>query len=172
MMVLFFIILSLILFLLSKAMKRDVINIKTRYKIQEGMITYSDLSKPAKVFFSKRFRIAGKPDYIIKKNKHYIPVEFKTSKSYQPQNSHIFQLAGYCHLLEENFGGFVPYGILVYNDIYEYEVPFDPKLRYEFEYTLKNMRNAIKTGKISRNHSDFNRCKSCSMRTYCQAKLS
>ncbi len=39
--------------------------------IQDGKITYSDLSKPGKPFFSKRYRIVGKPDYIVKKNKRY-----------------------------------------------------------------------------------------------------
>jgi len=73
--------------------------------------------------------------------------------------------------LEENYGGFVPYGILVYNDMYQYKIPFDPKIRFEFESTVKNMRHIMKTGRITRNHSNYQRCKSCSMQTYCNAKL-
>jgi hypothetical protein len=53
--------------------------VKKKYKIPEGKITYSDLNKPAKPYFSKRYRITGKPDYIIKRNKDFIPVEMKTS---------------------------------------------------------------------------------------------
>ena len=144
---------------------------KTKYRIQEGRIIYSDLNKPEKPFFSKRYRIVGKPDYVVRMNKHYIPIEVKTGLRNKPQKSHIFQLAGYCHLLEENYGVFVPYGILVYNNMYQYKIPFDPKIRFEFESILKNMRNSMKTGIILRNHNDYNRCKSCSMQTYCDDRL-
>ena len=163
--------LSVLLITISKIIRRNVRNLKTENKIQDGKITYSDLSKPGKPFFSKRYRIVGKPDYIVKKNKRYIPVEVKTGTHNDPQKNHIFQLASYCHLLEENYGGFVPYGILVYNNTYQYKIPFDPKIRFEFENTLKNMRNAMKTGRITRNHNDYYKCKNCSMQIYCKDKL-
>lgn len=156
---------------ISKRISTDVNKLKTKHKIQEGKITYSDLNTLAKPLFSKRYRISGKPDYIIKKNNFYIPVEVKTGWHCQPQKNHIFQLAGYCHLLEENYGGFVPYGILVYNDRYQYRIPFDPRIRFEFESTVKNMRHTMKTGRVTRNHSNSYKCKSCSMRTYCDVKL-
>lgn len=156
---------------ISRKIYRDANKLKEKHGIQKGKIAYSDLDKPGKPFFSKRFRITGKPDYIVKKNKRYIPVEVKTGSRTEPQKNHIFQLASYCQLLEENYGGFVPYGILVYNNSYQYKIPFDPKLRYEFEYTLRTMRNIMRTGKISRNHDFSFRCKSCSMRTYCDVKI-
>jgi len=168
---LFLILLSITLIAISKRLHNNVKNLKTKHKIPEGKIAYSDLNKPSKPFFSKRYRITGKPDYIVKKNKRYIPVEFKTGAHNEPQKSHIFQLASYCHLLEENYGSFVPYGMLIYNDMYQYRIPFDPKTRFEFESTLKNMRNTMKTGKITRNHNDSFKCKGCSMRTYCDIKL-
>ena len=156
---------------ISKIICRNVRNLKNEHAIADGKITYSDLSKPGKPFFSKRYRIAGKPDYIVKKNKRYIPVEVKTGTHNDPQKNHIFQLASYCHLLEENYGGFVPYGILVYNNTHQYKIQFDPKIRFEFENTLKNMRNAMKTGRIARNHNDCYKCKNCSMQIYCEDKL-
>jgi len=163
--------LSVVLLIISKKIYRDTKNLKNKYKIQDGRITYSDLYKPGKPFFSKRYRITGKPDYIVKNNKRYIPIEVKTGLHNKPQKNHIFQLAGYCHLLEENYGGFVPYGILVYNNMYQYKIPFNPRIRFEFESTLKNMRYSMKTGKIIRNHNNYNKCKSCSMQTYCDVKL-
>jgi CRISPR-associated exonuclease Cas4 len=163
--------LSIILIAVSKIIHRNVRNLKTKYKIPEGRIAYSDLNKPSKTFFSKRYRITGKPDYIVKKNKRYIPVEVKTGSHNEPQKNHIFQLAGYCHLLEENYGSFVPYGILIYNDRYQYKIPFDPRIRFEFESTVKNMRNIMKTSSVTRNHSNSYKCKSCSMRRYCDVKL-
>ncbi len=162
---------SVSLIAVSKILHRNVRKLKIKHKIPNGKIDYSDLNKPGKPFFSKRYRITGKPDYIIKKDKHYIPVEVKTGFHSEPQKNHIFQLAGYCHLLEENYGGFVPFGILVYNNMYQYKIPFNPKVRFEFESTLKNMRHVMKTDRVSRNHSNPNRCKNCSMRSNCNNKL-
>ena len=155
----------------SKQIHREVKKIKSKHKIQDGKIKYSDLNKPGKPFFSKRYKITGKPDYIILKDKHYIPVEVKLGAYKNPQKSHIFQLAGYCQLIEENYGEFVPFGVLVYNDGSQYKIPFNPSLRFEFESTLKIMRYTLKTGRIVRNHMDSFKCKNCSMRTYCDVTL-
>ena len=141
------------------------------YKIQQGNIAYSDLNKPAKPFFSKRYRITGKPDYIIQKDNCFIPVEIKTGRQYSPQKNHVFQLAAYCHLLEENYGCFVPYGILVYGSNKQYKIPFDPKIRYELESVIKKMRILLKNKNFVRNHNDSNKCINCSMRVYCKNKL-
>ena len=163
---------AILLIALSKRMHKDVHTLRTRHNIQEGEITYSDLNIPAKPFFSPRYRITGKPDYITKKNNRYIPVEVKTGQHHKPQIHHIFQLATYCQLLEEHYGGLVPYGMLVYNDTsQQYKIPFDPKLRFELESTIKRMRHVIKKGELVRNHQDPHRCTQCSMRSYCQMKL-
>ena len=63
----------------------------------------------------------------------FIPIEVKTGGYTEPQESHILQLAAYCHLLEENYNKFVPYGILIYSDISKFKIPFDPKTRFELE---------------------------------------
>ena len=152
-------------------MSRKVNRLKKKYKIQQGRIIYSDLNKPAKPSFSKRYRISGKPDYIIQKKDSYIPVELKTGIYNTPQKNHVFQLATYCHLLEENYNVFVPYGILVLNNHVEYKIPFNPKIRFELENTVKKMRYLLKTSKITRNHDDLYRCKNCSMRGYCNIKI-
>jgi len=163
--------LSLILIQISKTIKKNVKDIKKRHKIQTGKITYSDLNKPAKPFFSRRYKIAGKPDYIIKKNNTYIPVELKNSRQNQPQKNHIYQLAAYCQLLEENYGDFVPYGVLVYNNTHQYKIPFDPKIRFDLETTLKKMRGLLNNKKVKRNHNEPNKCINCSMKNYCYDKL-
>lgn len=157
--------------IISKITQKKVKKLKKKHKIQDGKITYQDLNKPAKPFFSKRYGITGKPDYIIKKNNYFIPIEVKTGVYDRPQKNHILQLIAYCHLLEENSGRFVPYGMLVYSDISEHKIPFDPKIRFEFESTIKNMRQIMKTGIITRNHNDLFRCKNCSMRSYCDTKI-
>ena len=162
---------ALIFLILSKRIIRKVNNIKTINKIQDGRITYSDLNIRAKPLFSNRYKIAGKPDYIIKKNSQYIPVEVKSGVYNLPQKNHALQLAAYCQLVEENFNSFVPYGVLVYNKSNQYKISFDPKLRYELELSIKNMRNILKTRSVSRNHQEKNRCRNCSMRSYCKMKI-
>jgi len=141
------------------------------HKIQDGKITYSDLNAPAKPLFSRRYRIAGKPDYIVKKNDRYIPVEVKTGVYNAPQKNHVLQLAAYCQLVEENYRNFVPHGVLVYDKTKQYRIPFDPKLRFELEQSIKKMRYIIQTGQLERNHNEYHKCKSCSMRTYCEMKI-
>ena len=121
--------------------------------------------------FSYQFRIAGKPDYIVKKNSQYIPVEVKTGSYNIPQKNHVLQLAAYCQLLEETYNSFVPYGVLVYNNLNQFKIPFNPKLRFDLEQSIKNMKYTLQNGLISRNHNDNNRCRNCSMRFYCEMKL-
>lgn len=157
--------------LISKTLSRNAVKTKDEQRIQRGKITYSDLNKPAKPFFSKKYRIAGKPDYIVQRNGRFIPVELKTGSRNEPQRNHVFQLASYCQLLEENYGAFVPYGVLVYNNMYQYRIPFDPGTRFELESTVRAMRQNLRTGNIIRNHNEVSRCIHCSMREHCPSKI-
>jgi CRISPR-associated exonuclease Cas4 len=159
------------LILISKILRIKADDVKRTHKIQDGTITYMDLDAPAKPFFSKKYRISGKPDYIVKKEKRYLPVELKTGSYDAPQKNHIFQLAAYCQLIEDNYGIFVPYGVLVYSDGYQFNIPFDPRIRFELEGTINDMRQVIKTGKIKTNMKDSFKCKNCSMREYCSTKI-
>jgi len=159
----------MVLIIASKIIQIRINTLKKTYKIQDGKVLYSDLDKPAKSFFSKKYRISGKPDYILKKNNRYLPVELKSGSHESPQKNHIFQLAAYCHLIEENFGVFVPYGILVYSDGKQFNIQFDPKIRFELEITIKEMRDIIKKGKLSKEFKSDFKCKNCSMKEYCRA---
>lgn len=139
---------------------------KKEYGIPEGSILYSDLNAPAEPIFSRRFRLTGKPDYIIRKENHYVPIEVKTGKGPYPHQSQVLQLAAYCQILEDTTGVFVPEGILVYNTV-PYTIRFDPKLRFELEKVMKTMRTSLRNGVAQRNHHDPGRCRNCSMRPYC-----
>lgn len=115
--------------------------------------------------------ITGKPDYIVEKKGFKIPVELKTGYSVNPKSNHVYQLAAYCHLIEENYNSFVPYGVLVYSNSCEYKIPFNPRIRLELENIIKNIRCSMKTNNISRNHNDSKKCISCSMRDHCKDKI-
>lgn len=160
-----------ILVLISKFFRYYTRRLKDKYHIQKGKVSYSDLSDSGSVLFSKKYRISGKPDYIVNENGKMIPVEFKTGSYSYPLKNHVFQLAAYCHLVEENYGGFVPFGVLVYDQVSEHRVSFDPCLRFELESTIKEMRSVLKTGRIVLNHSNSGRCKGCSMKGFCKNKF-
>ena len=146
--------------------------IKISNKIQNGKIIYSDLNKPAKSLFSKKYRIIGKPDYIIIKDNRYIPVEIKSGNHTNPKNSHIFQLITYCQLIEDNYNCYSPYGIIVYPDTSkQFSIKFDPKRRFELLSTVKEMRKSLNNEKIKRNHNEITRCINCSFREKCNYKL-
>jgi CRISPR-associated exonuclease Cas4 len=167
------IIIAILFIIISRRLRRDITVLKRQYNIQEGKIVYADLNTPAEPLFSKRYHITGKPDYVVQKNHHLIPVEIKTGCYNEPQKNHIFQLAAYCHLLEENHGDFVPYGLLVYGDGSKvFRIPFGPTTRFQLESTIKSMWHIMRTGEISRNHDEISRCKNCSMSTYCHLKIS
>jgi CRISPR-associated exonuclease Cas4 len=153
---------------ISKILQAKVDITKKTYKIQDGRITYTDLDVPAKPFFSKKYRISGKPDYIVKKDNRYLPVELKTGSYNKPQKNHIFQLAAYCQLIEDNYGKFVPHGMLVYSDGQQFNITFNPKLRFELQNTINEMRSVIKTGKVNINKKDSLKCRNCSMKDYCK----
>jgi CRISPR-associated exonuclease Cas4 len=139
---------------------------KKSYGIPEGLILYSDLNVPATPLFSRRFRLTGKPDYIVRKENQCIPVEVKSGKGPHPHQSQVLQLAAYCQILEDTSGVFIPEGILVYNNV-PYTIRFNPKLRFELESVMKTMRASLRSGVVKRNHHEPGRCRNCSMKQYC-----
>lgn len=157
---------AIIIFAYASKIRRSVRAKKKSCGIPKGMILYSDLNVPAAPLFSSRSRLTGKPDYIVRKDDHFLPVEVKTGGGQHPHHSQVLQLAVYCQLLEETTGAFVPEGILVYNNV-PYTIPFDPKLRFELESVIKRMRSCLRSGVVQRNHQEQKRCTHCSMRQYC-----
>jgi len=157
---------AVVLFAYATRIRFNIREEKKSFGIPDGMILYSDLNVPAAPLFSKRSRLAGKPDYIVQKENHCIPVEVKSGGGSHPHQSQVLQLAAYCQLLEDTSGMFVPEGILVYNNV-PYTIPFDPKLRFELESVMKSMRASLRNGVVKRNHQEPGRCRHCSMKRYC-----
>jgi CRISPR-associated exonuclease Cas4 len=139
--------------------------------IPEGLVVYHDLNIPAEPLFSKRFRLVGKPDYIVRHKDRILPVEVKSGGQSHPQKSHMLQLAAYCQILEDVSGEFVPEGILVYNTV-SYTIAFDPQLRFELASVTSQMRESLQDGVVVRNHQEPGRCKHCSLRQYCDDRVS
>jgi CRISPR-associated exonuclease Cas4 len=143
---------------------------KKEFRIPKGKIIYTDLNKPVHSLFSKRLQITGKPDFIIKEKNYFIPVEIKSGVHDKPLNNHVYQLASYCHLVEENEGGLVPYGRLIYEDS-DFVIPFNPKTRFELESILTNMRKLLRQKIVQPNHNEPKKCYCCSMKKYCPSSF-
>lgn len=158
-------------FIISVKKKNTVRHLKIQYHIPKGSIPYSDLDIPAHPLFSSRYQITGKPDYIVQRQKHYIPVEVKSGSHKYPLKNHVVQLGMYCLLLEDVTHTAVPFGVLVYENS-SFTIPFDTQLRYDLSSTLHSMREVLQGELIERNHHDPGKCNSCSMRIFCNQQLS
>lgn len=143
--------------------------IRADYRIQKGEITYSDLDKPAKALYSRRYNLTGKPDYIVKNEYGHIPVEVKNTNADYPYRSHLMQLASYCLLLEDS-GKKVPFGVIVYKNN-QFRIKFDGALRSNLIELINKMRVEIKSGKVEINHNQPGRCIKCSLKKYCNQKM-
>ncbi len=85
-----------------------------------GVIIYADAGawkKVEKPFYDAELGLTGKPDYVVKRHGHLIPVEIKSTWAPEkPYDSHIMQLASYCLLLERNYQERPPFGLIKYKN--------------------------------------------------------
>ncbi|MBD3408119.1 MAG: CRISPR-associated protein Cas4 [Candidatus Lokiarchaeota archaeon] len=145
-------------------------HIKRSYHIPDGKITYADLNISEKTLFSPRYRLAGKPDYIVKQQEKLLPVEVKSGAYSHPQFHHIMQLTAYCVLLEDTFQTFVPQGLLVYPSGH-HMIMMNPKVRFQLEQIIHEINYSKRSQTAYRNHHDKWKCRSCSLRQHCMEKL-
>src|SRR3990172_1962130 len=96
-----------------------------------GRVIYTDTrgwNKLEKPLFYAALGLTGKPDYLIQKNGQIIPVEVKSGRAPEaPYDSHIYQLASYCLLVEKTYGKRPPHGIVHYQDR-DFAVDYTPAL--------------------------------------------
>lgn len=162
-------VLSMVLLLASRKESKSAKKARKEYGIPHGKVIYTDLDRPAKPLFSRKFLIAGKPDYIVKDEKTdvLIPVEVKSGNAKKPHWGHVLQLAAYCLLIEETYSVRVPYGLLVYADGKQHRVKFDDALRSEVISKADEMRRCLKQGGVAKGNRFEGRCFSCSVRGDC-----
>ena len=143
-----------------------------------GRVIYSDTSRWAAVekpLYDAVLGLAGKPDYLVETGEAegdpIIPVEVKSRHSGQaPYDSHIFQLAAYCLLVERQLGQRPPYGILKYLD-QVFSIEFTPALENALRSTLEAMRSAERRKEVARSHNSPPRCARCGYRSVCDQNL-
>lgn len=167
--VLFLLLLASLFYLLSMRKFRQT-------GLPRGRVIYADNAEQQKLpdpLFDPALRLVGKPDYVVKTPEGYIvPVEFKSMPSPdQPYDSHILQLAAYCHLVGVNLGPQPAYGLIRYADK-TFQIGYTPKLQAELQKTLSEIRD-IQTANYApgRSHQSYERCVACGFRNVCDQCL-
>jgi CRISPR-associated exonuclease Cas4 len=140
-----------------------------------GRVIYADTSRwrrTERPLFSRRYQLAGKPDYLVREGRTIIPVEVKSSRAPADGSraSHVLQLAAYCLLVEETEGVRPAYGIVKYADR-AFRVDNTPTLRRSLIETLDAMQRDLARGKSRRSHTDPARCRRCGVRAECDERL-
>jgi CRISPR-associated exonuclease Cas4 len=162
---------SLYLFLFDLYYRARGEQLIRKYKIEDGDVAYSDSPKQKDILTSKIMPLQGKPDYVVKLNGHYVPVEIKSGKApRRPYDSHVQQLAAYCYLVNETYGVRPPHGVIAYPE-HRFEISYTPALEDQLLKNLLRMQLAERTGEAHRNHESPKRCAGCSRREGCPERL-
>jgi CRISPR-associated exonuclease Cas4 len=159
--------LAILLLWISSRQRRDL-------GLPPGRVIYSDTNrwKPVEQpFYDPKIGLAGKPDYLVQHKGTYIPVEVKSNlKGKKPYQSHIYQLAAYCYLIEQNYKNRPTYGILHYPSrtfAIDYTIELESKL-HQIICELQECENGREP---HRSHESFARCKHCGFRDICDQKI-
>jgi CRISPR-associated exonuclease Cas4 len=142
--------------------------------LPEGRVTYVDTGawdRNERSLFSSRYRLTGRPDYLVRTRQGVIPVEVKSgSAPQQPYRAHVLQLAAYCLLVEEQEGRAPPHGVLKYDD-QAFELDYTSDLRTELLETLGDIRHNLDAPEVDRSHEEPGRCLGCGYRDRCEQRL-
>ena len=139
-----------------------------------GRVIYTDTrgwSKLEKPLFYAALELTGKPDYLVEQNGKIIPVEVKSGRAPEaPYDSHIYQLASYCLLVEKTYGKRPPYGIVHYEDK-DFSVEYTNELEQSLLELITEMKRDGMKREVSRSHEQASRCKRCGFRSVCDQSL-
>ncbi|MBK6646470.1 MAG: Dna2/Cas4 domain-containing protein [Anaerolineales bacterium] len=139
-----------------------------------GRVVYTDTrgwGKVEKPLFYPALALTGKPDYLIEKNGQIIPGRGQIGpRPEAPYDSHIFQLASYCLLVEKTYGKRPPYGIIHYENR-DFAIDYTRELESALIELIGDMREDDVRGNIARSHEQPSRCKGCGYRNVCEQNL-
>lgn len=139
-----------------------------------GRIIYSDTrnwGKVEKPLYFSELELTGKPDYLVEQNGRIIPVEVKSGRAPDaPYDSHIFQLAAYCLLVEKNYDTRPPYGIIHYENK-DFAIDYTRELEDALTDLLVEMKRDVHKRDVPRSHEQAGRCARCGYRNVCDQRL-
>lgn len=139
-----------------------------------GRIIYTDTrgwGKLERPLYDQLLGLTGKPDYLVQQKGQIIPVEVKSGRAPEaPYDSHIYQVAAYCLLVEKNYGKRPPYGIIHYENR-DYAVDYTPQLESSLLDLLAEMRRDEMKREVERSHEQAARCARCGFKNTCDQSL-
>lgn len=166
--------LAIFLFLLGLFLLWQATRQRKATGLPGGQILYTDTSKwdpLEKPLYDSQVGLSGKPDYLVRQADMVIPVEVKSSRVTQtPYDSHIFQLAAYCRLVESEFKVRPEYGILHYPNR-TFRIDYTSELENEMLDLLFDMRSQASYKQVQRSHQSPQRCAGCGYRLNCDQSL-
>ena len=166
------------LFLLALVGAVAILAIARRQRADTGLpigarVVYADTGAWEKIeqpLFSRRYGLAGKPDYIVEQNGAIVPVEVKPNRrASSPRESDVMQLAAYGLLIEETLGKdrtAPAYGLLKYRDAV-FQVDFTDELRARLLDLMEQMRGDFDARDEPPSHDQPARCGACGYRGEC-----
>lgn len=139
-----------------------------------GRVIYTDTrawGEVEKPLFYRELGLTGKPDYLVEQNGRIIPVEVKTGRAPEaPYDSHIFQVAAYCLLVEKTYGKRPPYGIIHYPNR-DFAVDYTAALESSLLDLLAELKRDETRANVQRSHENAARCRKCGFRKVCDQSL-
>jgi CRISPR-associated exonuclease Cas4 len=139
-----------------------------------GQVVYADTGawqRCEQPLFSARYRLSGKPDYLVEERGRIVPVEVKPGRTATaPYEGDILQLAAYCLLAEEEYGSAPLYGYLKYRQQL-FRIEYTGELRQRLLSDLEEMRNAFRARDVPPSHNEPQRCLHCGRREHCAKRL-
>jgi CRISPR-associated exonuclease Cas4 len=139
-----------------------------------GRVIYTDTrawGEVEKPLFAHELGLTGKPDYLVERDGLIIPVEVKTGHTpAAPYDSHIFQVAAYCLLVEKTYGKRPPYGIIHYPGR-DFAVDYTEQLESSLLDQLAEIKRDEIRSNVPRSHADPARCRGCGFRKICDESL-
>jgi CRISPR-associated exonuclease Cas4 len=139
-----------------------------------GRVIYTDTNEWGEVeapLFDPVTRLTGRPDYLVRQKGMVIPVEVKSGRvPDSPYDSHIFQVAAYCLLVEREFGRRPPYGIIHYGKR-SFAVDYTEELESALLDLMTEMRKVERKKNVERSHETVPRCRGCGFAYTCEQAL-
>lgn len=160
-------VIAVVLFFLAARQKRQA-------GIPGGRVIYIDTNQWGKVekpLYDPELRLTGKPDYLVRQGKEVIPIEVKSRQAPQvPYDSHIYQLAAYCMLVEREYGTRPTHGIIHYANK-NFAIDFTAQLEGSITSIIREMQGRTSHSQMNRSHQDGKRCQHCGYRSICDQAL-
>lgn len=165
---------ALIIFIIALVVFWGASRKQSQTGLPSGRVIYNDTrawGESDKPLFDPVYDITGKPDYLVKEHGVIIPVEVKTSRTpNSPYDSHVFQLAAYCMLVQRTYGTRPPYGIIKYPHR-TFSVDYTQALENELIELIADIRIQQRKKNVPRSHNSPARCAGCGYRELCDDRL-